>query len=90
MLEVPGSKLGEGTQMSGCCVEEGREGREEGAPGLTFVFDEALHLLLHTVVPVGDVHVQGIVTAALPIGPLPPLLIGLRQAGLGFGHHVVD
>lgn len=90
MLEVPGSRLGEGTQISECCVEEGRGGREEGTLRLTFVFDEALHLLLHTVIPAGDVHVQGIVTAALPIGPLPPLLIGLCQAGLRFGHHMVN
>lgn len=57
---------------------------------LTFVLDEALHLLLDAVTPVGDVHVQGVVTAALAIRPLPPLLIGLRQAGLRLRHHVVN
>ena len=33
------------------------KGREEGVSTLTFVLGEALHLLLDTVVPVGDVHV---------------------------------
>ena len=63
---------------------------EEETFGLTFFLDEALHLLLDAVIPVGDIHVQGVVTAALPISPLSPLLIGLRQAGLGLGHHVVN
>lgn len=66
------------------------ERREAGTQGLTFVLDEVLHLLLDAVVPVGDVYVQGIVAAALPIRPLSPLLISLREAGLGLGHHVVN
>lgn len=68
---------------------EARE-KEEGTWKPTFVLDQALHLLLDAVVPVGDVHMQGVVTATLPIGPFSPLLIGLRQAGLRLGHHVVD
>lgn len=64
--------------------------REEGTLGLTFVLDEVLHFLLDAVIPVGDVHMQGIVTAALPISPLAPLLIGLCQARLGLWHHVVN
>lgn len=63
---------------------------EEGTFRPTFVLDQALHLLFDAVVPVGDVHMQSIVTAALPIGPFSPLLIGLRQAGLQLGHHVVN
>lgn len=56
----------------------------------TFVLDEVLHFLLDAVVPVGDVHVQGIVTAALPISPLAPLLKGLGQAGLRLRHHMIN
>lgn len=65
-------------------------GREGGTLRLTFVLDEVLYLLFDAVTPVGDVHVQGVVTAALPIRPLSPLLIGLCQAGLGLGHHMVN
>lgn len=37
--------------------EKDRHGRkEEGVSTLTFVLDEALHLLLDAVAPVGDVH----------------------------------
>jgi hypothetical protein len=38
----------------------------------------------------GDVYMQGIVTAALPISPLTPLLIGLRQAGLRLRNHMIN
>lgn len=65
----------------------GKAGEEEEP---TFVLDEALHLLLDAVIPVGDVHVQGVVTAALPIGPFSPLLIGFCQAGLRLGHHMIN
>lgn len=58
--------------------------------GLTFVLDEVLHFLLDAVIPVGYVHMQGIVTAALPISPLSPFLIGLSQAGLRLRHHMVN
>lgn len=64
--------------------------REEGTLWLTFVLDEVLHFLLDAVVPVGDVHMQGVVTAALPVSPLAPLLVGLCQARLRLRHHVVN
>lgn len=48
---------------------------------LTFLLDEIIHFLLYTVVPVGDIHMQGVVTAGFLISPLPPLVIGLHQAG---------
>lgn len=55
----------------------------------TFLLDEVIHLLLYAVVPVGDVHVKGVVAAGLLIGPLPPLVIGLHQAATGLWDHMV-
>ena len=43
--------------VSGEHEKDRQGGREEGVSTLTFVLDEALHLLLDAVVPVGDVHV---------------------------------
>lgn len=57
---------------------------------LTFFLTEVLHLLLDAVIPVGDVHMQSIVTAALPVSPLTPLFIGLGQARLRFRYHMVN
>lgn len=57
---------------------------------LTFVFAEVLYFLLDTVIPVGDVHMQSIVTTAFPISPLTPLFIGLRQARLRFRYYMVN
>lgn len=57
---------------------------------LTFVFAEVLHFLLDAVTPVGDVHMESVITAALPISPLTPLFVGLGQARLRFGYHVVN
>ena len=51
MLKVPCNLV------SGEHEKDGQGGREEGVSTLTFVLDEALHLLLDAVVPVGDVHV---------------------------------
>lgn len=55
----------------------------------TFLLDEGIHLLLYAVVPVGDVHVEGVVATGLLISPLPPLGIGLHQAAAGFWDHMV-
>lgn len=55
----------------------------------TFLLDESIHLLLYAVVPVGDVHVEGVVAAGLLIGPLPPLVIGLHQAAACLWDHMV-
>lgn len=56
---------------------------------VTFLLDETVHLLLHAVVPVGDVHVEGVVATGLLISPLPPLIVGLHQAAPGIWDHVV-
>lgn len=55
----------------------------------TFLLDHGMQLLPDALAPAGDVHVQRIVTAGLPICPLPPLLKCLHQTGLGVRHHVV-
>lgn len=55
----------------------------------TFVLDEVIHLLLYAVVPVGDVHIEGVVTTGLLISPLPPLVIGLHQAAACLRDHMV-
>lgn len=90
-VQVPGKEEGlKGGDGAGMLGAGAAEEKGEGRWGPTFVLDQALHLLLDAVAPVGDVHVQGVVTAALPIRPFSPLLIGLRQAGLRLGHHVVN
>lgn len=55
----------------------------------TLLLDEGIHLLLYAVVPVGDIHVEGVVAAGLLVGPLPPLVVGLHQAATGLWDHVV-
>lgn len=54
------------------------------------ILDQGLHLFLSAFVPLGDVHMQGVVTAGLAVSPLPPLFEGCDQAGAGLRHHVVD
>lgn len=55
----------------------------------TVVLHQGLHLLLSASVPLGDVHVQRVVTAGPAIGPLPPLSEGAQQAGARLRHHMV-
>lgn len=67
-----------------------RHGPRAGSGGQqTFLLDHGVQLLPDAVAPAGDVHVQRIVAAGLPVGPLPPPLERLCQAGLGVRHHVV-
>lgn len=58
-------------------------------PPPTFVLDEGVHLLLYAVVPVGDVHMEGVVAAGLLVGPLPPLVVRLNQAATWLWDHMV-
>lgn len=46
---------------------------------LTFLLHQKIQLLLHTLVPLRNVHVQGVITARLPVRSLLPLLKGLKQ-----------
>lgn len=55
----------------------------------TFLLDQGAQLLPDAVAPARDVHVQRVVTARLPVRPLPPPLHRLGQAGLGLRHHMV-
>lgn len=55
----------------------------------TFLLDEGVRLVFYAVVPVGDVHMEGIVAARLLIGPLPPLVVGLHQAATGLWDHMI-
>lgn len=56
----------------------------------TMILHQSLHLFLTAFVPLGDVHVKGVVTAGLAVSPLPPLFEGCNQAGARLWHHVVD
>ena len=47
-----------------------------GWVGRTVVFDERLHVLLDALVPLCDVHMEGVVKAGLTVRPLTPLLKG--------------
>lgn len=67
-----------------CSLEEGFGLEPSTCSGLarpTVVLHQSLHLLLDTLVPLGDVHVQRVITAGLAVGPLPPLIEGRQQAG---------
>lgn len=55
----------------------------------TFLLDERIHLLFDAVVPVGDIHVERVVTAHLLVSPLPPLVKGLHQTGTRLWDHMV-
>ena len=67
-----------------------RRGPRAGSGGRqTFLLDHGVQLLPDAVAPAGDVHVQRVVAAGLPVGPLPPPLQRLHQAGLGVRHHMV-
>lgn len=55
----------------------------------TFLLDETVQLLLHIVIPVGDVHVEGVVAADLLVRPLSPLVVGLQEAGTRLRNHMV-
>lgn len=57
------------------CVERQRSGRSRCCGG-TVVLHQRLHFLLDALVPLGDVHVQRVVAAGLPVGPAAPLLKG--------------
>ncbi len=54
------------------------------------ILHQRLHLFLGAFVPLGDVHMQRIVTAGLAVSPLSPLFESCYQAGAGLRHHVVD
>ena len=54
------------------------------------VLHQGLHLLLHALVPFGDVHVQRVVAAGLAVGPFPPLVEGSQQARPRLRNHVVN
>lgn len=54
------------------------------------VLHQGLHLLLHALVPFGDVHVQRVVAAGLAVGPFPPLVEGGQQARPRLRNHVVN
>lgn len=56
---------------------------------VTFFLEKCVHLLLDTVAPVGDVHMEGVVTAGLLIGPAPPLLKGLDQTAAWLRDHMI-
>lgn len=56
----------------------------------TVIFHQSVHLLQSAFVPLGDVHVQGVVAARLAVGPLSPLLESGHQTGPGLWHHMVD
>lgn len=58
--------------------------------GYTVLLDQHLQLLLHAIVPVGDVHVQRVVATSLAVRPVPPLLEGCHHTGTRLGHHVVN
>ena len=61
----------------------------EGVVGGTFLLEQGVHLLLDAVAPMGDVHVEGVVTADLLVGPLPPLVERLHQAAARLRDHMV-
>lgn len=55
----------------------------------TSLSDEGVHLLFDAVVPVGDVHMQTVITAGLVISPLTPLVVGLQETAARLGDHMV-
>lgn len=56
----------------------------------TVIFHQSVHLLQSSFVPLGDVHVQGVVAARLAVGPLSPLLESSHQTGPGLWQHMVN
>lgn len=56
----------------------------------TFLVHQHLQLILHVLVPLRDVDVQGVVAARLLVGRLLPALEGFQQAVSRLGGHVVD
>lgn len=56
----------------------------------TVVLHQGLHLLLDALMPLGDVHMQRVVTAGFAVGPFPPLVEGGQQARPGLRHDMVN
>lgn len=56
----------------------------------TVVLHQGLHLLLDALMPLGDVHMQRVVTAGLAVGPFPPLVKGGQQACPRLRNHMVN
>lgn len=54
------------------------------------IFNQSFHLLLDAFMPLGDIHVQGVVAAGLAVCPFSPLVKRSQQTGPRLRNHVVD
>lgn len=54
------------------------------------ILHQGLHFFLSAFVPLGDVHVQRVVTARLAVSPLSPLFESTNQVGAGLWHNMVN
>lgn len=63
---------------------------QEAWRNITVIFDQRLQFFKHALMPAGDVHVQGVVTARPLICRIPPLVKSSQQAGARLRNNMIN